>query len=78
MQVPGAAASRADGYLAGELGLRPGRECPGFFMADVHPLDLAAAADGVCYRVEAVADDAVNSLDSCLRKGLHQFFCYSS
>ena len=66
VQVAGAAAARADRQLAGELGLRPGREGRGLFVAHVHPVDLVAAADGVGHRVEAVADDAIDLLDAGL------------
>ena len=76
VQVAGAAAAGADRQLAGELGLRPGREGRGLFVADVHPLDLAATADGVGHRVEAVADDPVNALDAGFGKGVNQVFCH--
>ena len=39
VQVAGAATARADRQLAGEMGLRAGREGGAFLMAHVHPLD---------------------------------------
>jgi hypothetical protein len=74
VQVTRAAAARADRQVAGELGLRPGRERPALFVADVYPLE-GAAAEGVGHRVEAVADDAVDLPDAGKGQGVHQMFC---
>jgi hypothetical protein len=72
VQVAGTAAARTDRQLAGELGLRPGGECSGFFVADAHPIDFAAAAYRVGHRIEAIADDPVDALHARLRKRIHQ------
>jgi hypothetical protein len=57
MQVAGTATAGTDRKLAGELGLRPGRESRGLFVADMHPAELVTGAGGVGHWVEAVADD---------------------
>ena len=49
-------------------------------MSDVHPLDLAQAANGIRNAVEAVADNAVDALDTrCsedFRKLISYGFCH--
>ena len=44
--------------------LGAGREGGDLLVADMNPLDLPLAADRVGQAVQAVADDAVNSLDA--------------
>ena len=56
VKVAGAAAARAYGELAAERRLACCREGAGLFVADVHPLDAALAAEGVGDAVEAVSD----------------------
>jgi hypothetical protein len=46
------------------------RECCNFLVTDMHPLDLALAAQRVCETVQAIADDAVNPLDANRREGV--------
>jgi len=46
------------------------------FVADVNPLDFAAAMKGVGHRVQAVTDESVYSLHAGLSKRLDQFFRY--
>jgi hypothetical protein len=42
------------------MGLGTGGKCGNLLVADMNPLDLALAAQGVGQPIEAVADDAVN------------------
>jgi hypothetical protein len=78
VQIAWAAASRADRQLAGELRFGSGRKSRRLFVADVNPLDLAAAMKGVGHRVQAVTDESVNALDAGLGKGLDQLFRHGS
>jgi hypothetical protein len=64
VQVAGAAGARAGGQLPGDLGLRAGREGGGLLVPHMHPVDAGVAAYGVHDGVEAVADHAVQALDS--------------
>jgi hypothetical protein len=75
VQVAGAATAHAGRQLARELCLRTGRESRSLFVADMHPADLSAAADGVGHRVEAVAYDPVHALDARFGKAMNQTFC---
>jgi hypothetical protein len=68
VQIARAAASRTDSQLASELRLGPGRKSRRLFVADMNPLDLAAAMKRVGHRVEAVTHEPVNPLDAGLRK----------
>ena len=58
------------------LGTR--REGGNLFVPDMHPLDLAVAANGVGNAVEAVADDAVDPLDTRRREGFGELISYGS
>ena len=62
MQVTGAAAAGADREASGDMGVGARGEGCDLFVADVHPLDSAAPANGVGKAVEAVAHDAVDAL----------------
>src|SRR5262249_37960882 len=57
------------------LGAR--REGRHFFVADVEPLDLALAANGIGDAVEAVADNAVNALDPRCSKDFRELISNS-
>src|ERR1019366_7512543 len=75
MSVAWAAARCADGELAVYLRLCRGRECCGFFIADVNPVDpalgrAATAAHGVGEGIQAVAHEAKDVSDA----RLHQQF----
>jgi hypothetical protein len=52
--------------------LGAGREGGDLFMADVNPLDLALSSQRVGQPIEAVADNAVDSLDAGRRKGFSE------
>ena len=62
MQVTGAAAAGADREASGDMGVGARGGACDLFVADVHPLDSAAPANGVGKAVEAVAHDAVDAL----------------
>src|SRR5580692_11674799 len=49
--------------------LGAGRECGDLLVADVDPLDLALSSQRIGQPIQAVADDAVNPLNSGHRKG---------
>jgi hypothetical protein len=49
-------------------------ECGGFFVMDVHPVDVIVSADGVGDRVEAVSDETVDSLDAGGCEGVDELF----
>jgi hypothetical protein len=72
--VAGAAASSAYGKSAGHLGFGCCGECGGFFVADVHSVDVIVSADGIGDRVEAVSDETVDSLDAGGREGVDELF----
>ena len=78
VQIARSATSRTNRQLASELRFGSGHKSRCFFVADADPLYLAAAMKGVGYRVQAVTDEPVDSLDACLGKCLDQLFCHSS
>src|SRR5436305_1582537 len=55
--------------------LRAGGERSDFLVADVHPADLILTANGVGEGIQAIADDAVNSLDARCRQSLCELIC---
>jgi hypothetical protein len=61
VQVARPAGAGADGKLAGQRSLRACREGRDLFVADMHPIDIAAPAQGFSQAVETVADDAVDA-----------------
>jgi hypothetical protein len=64
MQVPGAATSRADGDLAGQMRLGSRGERGNLLVTHMDPLDLALTPDGIGQAVQAVPDDPVDALDT--------------
>jgi hypothetical protein len=64
MEIAWAAASGADRKLASQMRLGTGRESRDLFVPHMHPLDLALAADRIGQPVQAVADDAIDSLNA--------------
>ena len=56
--------------LAGQQGVRAGREAARFLVPHQHPLDLAADAQGIGDVVQRVAGDAVAALDAGLLQRL--------
>jgi len=72
-QVARAAASRADRQLVSEVRIGSGRKRRRLFVADVNPIDVAAAMKGVGHQAQAVIDESVNSPHAGLGKRLDQF-----
>jgi hypothetical protein len=72
MHVPGAGTPGAHCQLASEMGLGTGRERGRFLVSHVNPFDSLATPDRICYPVEGVTRDSVNSLDSCLLQDVYQ------
>jgi hypothetical protein len=64
MQVARAAAPRAYGEFTRQMRLGGRRESGNLLVPDMHPLDLALSANCVGQAVQAVADNAVYSLDA--------------
>ena len=79
MQVARAARARAHGELARELSLGRSRERRRLLVTDVNPVDAALAraaglAHGVDDRVERIADNAVDPVDSRVDELSHDLF----
>ncbi len=70
VEVAGAAASGADGELAGEVRLGASGEGGGLLVAGVDPVDPAVGAERVGDAVEAVADHPVDPLHPDPRQNL--------
>jgi len=64
VQIARATASGANGELTRQMRFRPRRKGRHLLVPDMHPLDLALAANGIGDAVEAVADNAVDPLDA--------------
>src|SRR5258705_7456401 len=81
MEIAGSAAAGANCKLACQMGLGTGREGCHLLMPDMHPVDLALAPERIGQAVQAVADNAINSLDAGrdedLRKLIGYCFCHS-
>ena len=80
VQIARPAAPGADRELTRQM--RLGTRCEGcdFFVPDMHPLYLPLAAKRVRQPVQAVADNAVNPLDTCCSEGFRKLishrFCH--
>jgi hypothetical protein len=72
VQIAGSAAACADGEFSRQMRLGAGRECGDLLMAYVEPLDLAVAAHGIGQSIEAVADDAIDALDTRGSQRFHE------
>ena len=55
--------------------LGSGGEGGNLLVPDMQPLDFALPADRIGQAVQAVANDAVDALDACERKGLSGLVC---
>jgi hypothetical protein len=64
--------------LTGELRFGSGREGRRFFVADMHPFYLAAAAEGIRHRVEAITDDAVDLPDAGKGQAVYKVIGHSA
>jgi hypothetical protein len=69
VQIAGTTTAGADGEGTGEVGFGACGEGRDLLVPDVHPLDLALAAERIGQTVQAVADDAVDALDAGCREG---------
>src|SRR5262249_44757612 len=76
MQVAGSAAAGADRELAREMRFAAGGKRRDLLVPDMNPFDLALMAQRVGQPIEAVADDAVNALDSRGEKNLGELIRY--
>src|SRR5262249_45760455 len=63
MQIAGTAGAGTDRELARDVGFARSRKRRHFLVPDMHPFDRAAASQGLCETVEAVADDPEDPLD---------------
>jgi len=76
VQVAGPAAPRTHRELARELRVGGSGERRRFLVPHVDPVDATALPDGVCYGVQAVADDPVDAPDPGLGERFHEPFGY--
>jgi hypothetical protein len=75
VQVAGSAAAGANSELTRQMRLGAGRERRDLLMPDMDPLDLPLSADGVGQPVQAVADNAVDPLDTRSGESLRELVC---
>src|SRR5271165_4459635 len=68
VQISWPTAARANREGAGQVSLGTGCECGNLFTTDMQPFDFALATNGIGKAIEAVAHDAVDSLDPCRRQ----------
>ena len=68
VQIARPAAPGADRELASQMRLGTRRESGHLLVPDMHPVDLAVAANRVGQPIEAVADNAVDSFDTNCRE----------
>jgi hypothetical protein len=78
VQIARTAAPGTNRQLTRELCLGSGRERRSLFVANIHPLDFTTAVESVGHRIEAVADETVNSLDTTFGKSINQLLCHGS
>src|SRR5215813_9631684 len=71
VQVPWATTPGARGQLSSQLGFGARSKCSCFFVADVDPVDLAVSAHSISNRIQAVANNAIDALNSGLHQGVH-------
>jgi hypothetical protein len=72
MKVAGTATARTDRKFSGKVGFSASSERRYLLVPRVQPFDLALAADHICESIQAVADDAVNSLYACIHQSLDE------
>jgi hypothetical protein len=72
VHVPGAGTPSAHCQLASQMSLGTGRERCRLLVSHMNPFDLLATPDRICYPVEGVTRESVNSLDSCLFQDVYQ------
>src|SRR5260221_14231133 len=75
VQVARATGTSTDSERVGEVGLGPGCEGRRLLVTNMHPLDLALAAKCIGQPVQAIADEAVNSLDAGGCKSFGKLIC---
>ena len=77
VQIAMPAAPGTDGELTGQMRLGACRESGDFFVLNMCPLNLAVAADGIGNAVEAVADNAIDTLHTRCGQGFRELISYS-
>jgi hypothetical protein len=81
VQITRPATAGADRKLTRQMRLRARRKGSNLLVPDMHPLDLALAADRVGQPIQAVPDYAVNPLDAgrCerLRELISDGYCHA-
>ena len=75
VQVPGTAASRADGELLGHRRFAGGRERSALLVANVLPDELAVAPECLGEPVDRVAGQPVHAADAGRLQHLHDHIC---
>src|SRR5208283_175937 len=76
MQVPGTAASGADGQSPCEMRFRSrGKRC-GLFVSDVDPLNGLILTNGIGDAIERVAGNTIDLLNSCFRENIYEQVSY--
>src|SRR6516165_8721424 len=80
VQIARSAAPGADSEFAHQMRLGASRKTGNLLVPEMHPLDLALAPDRVGQPVQAIADNAENSLDTRCREGFRELisdgFCH--
>jgi hypothetical protein len=64
VQIARYAAARADRKISREMCLRTRRKGRHFLVPDMNPFDLALTAKRIRQTIEAIADDAIDTLDA--------------
>ena len=79
VEIAGPAAPGADRKLSGQVRLGAGRKSRDLLVPDMHPLDLALAADRIGQPIQAVADDAIYPLHAGGSERFHELIgdCFS-
>jgi hypothetical protein len=75
MEIAGSAASRSYRKFTGEMRVRSSGKGRHFLVTNVKPFDFAVAADGIGYSIQAVADNAIDTLDARGREGFDELIC---
>jgi hypothetical protein len=76
VQITRSAAAGADRELAGQMRFGARRESRHLLVPDMHPFDLALAAERVGQPIEAVTDDTIDPLDTCCGEDFRELISY--
>src|SRR5215510_923288 len=71
VQVPRATTPGARRQLSSQLGFGARSKGSCFFVADVDPVDLAVSAHSIGNRIQAVANNSIDALNSGLHQPVH-------